>query len=471
MPTITKTFNYTGTTQVLTIPPGTSSIDVHLWAGAGGGGGGDQAGPGRSGSAGHYVSATSVAITNDDIGRVLKVAVGGGGAGGGSGGNAAGGSNGKSLTGYSGGVGGTSGPRGSSGSGGGGGGATLVTIDGREIAIAGGGGGGGGDGRDGTGSAGSNTNSAVADSPTTLGGNGGNHTGDGGGGGAGGGGDIGGRGGDGASGDRGGGGGAAGLSLTPSGGTQGNGSGRTPAGTGSGFYTSGIAVGGSATGTGGNGKAVIVLNISVQAKYKVSGEWKDVNSIKYKVSGAWKNITAAYYKVSGEWKALFNSGVNFTSTSAGFGDAGGNTGGSSGGSPGSGGGGGGGRVICTWLQNKGMFSADDLAVDTQYSVKYISRKTKIGYWFWAVPLVQYMTKSHDNKSWFGGLVIKVIRVLAQARANELAYAMGKTKKRDALGICTRIIGESFCWIVGAIAQPFVEHKFADWLEIYDPEIR
>jgi hypothetical protein len=56
----------------------------------------------------------------------------------------------------------------------------------------------------------------------------------------------------------------------------------------------------------------------------------------YKVSGVWKQITAGYYKVSGTWKALFNSGVNFISNSAGFGNPEGNT---PSGSQGSGGGG------------------------------------------------------------------------------------------------------------------------------------
>jgi len=118
--------------------------------------------------------------------------------------------------------------------------------------------------------------------------------------------------------------------------------------------------------------------------------------------------------------------------------------------------------------NKEVISAEDLATDTEYSVKYISRTVKIGYWFWAVPLVQYMTQSEKNNSWFGQLVIRVIRALAQARANELCYAMGVKKDRDALGIATRIIGESFCWIVGAIATPFVEKKFAKWLGVLCP---
>jgi len=37
MVSVVKTFNYTGTLQQATIPPGTTSIDVYLWGGAGGG--------------------------------------------------------------------------------------------------------------------------------------------------------------------------------------------------------------------------------------------------------------------------------------------------------------------------------------------------------------------------------------------------------------------------------------------------
>ena len=201
----------------------------------------------------------------------------------------------------------------------------------------------------------------------------------------------------------------------------------------------------------------------------------------YKVSGSWKRITGGYHKVSGVWKALFgklggHDGSGFLETATGFGGAGsGDALDSSGGagatgSAGSGGGGGGGRVICTWLMHRDMFSQEDLAVDTQFSVKYLGRTTKIGYWFWAIPLVEYMQKSHETKSWFGGLVIDVIKVLAQARANELAYKMGKRETGDVLGKITRFFGEGFCYLIGLTVRPFVEKKFGHWLEIYDPDI-
>ena len=321
MATVTKTFLYTGTLQQATIPPGTTSVDLYLWGGAGGGGSSDAGGPGGVGAAGHHVVHTAYAIASDKIGTTLEVAVGGGGGGGSSGGGAPGGPNGKSKTGYSGGRGGNAGPRPYSGSGGGAGGATVVFIDGSATHIAGGGGSGAGAGKSSNGTAGINTNSATANSPATLGENGKDHTGDGGGGGAGGGGAAGGISGNGGSGDNGGTGGRSGSNLVQTGGTENNGSGVTPGGTGLSQYQSGVAVGGNPSSSGGNGLAVVVFNISVQANYKVSG--------------AWKRVTAGYYKVGGVWKALFNSGVDFISTASGFGDS---VGSSSSGSGGSGGG-------------------------------------------------------------------------------------------------------------------------------------
>ncbi len=334
MAAVTNTFLFTGTLQQVEVPVGTQSIDVHLWGGAGGGGGGDRGGPGGTGAAGHHVSATGISMTSN-IGKTLTVAVGGGGAGGGGGGSAPGGTNGKSIAGFSGGTGGSSGPRGNSGSGGGGGGATVVLIDGNEIATAGGGGGGAGAGIASNGTSGVNTNTATSNSPGTLGENGAGHSGDGGGGGAGGGGTDGGTGGNGGSGDNGGTGGKSG-SNTAAGGTESNGSGVTPGGTSNAFYQSGVAVGGNPSSPGADGLAVVVFNISVAGNFKVGGTWKGINDAFFKVGGTWKRITKGFIKVGGSWKALFNSGIAFTSTSAGFGNA--EAGGSTSGSSGSGGG-------------------------------------------------------------------------------------------------------------------------------------
>ena len=335
MVAVVKTFNYSGTLNQVTIPPGTTSIDVHLWGGAGGGGSSDAGGPGGTGAAGHYVTSSGISISSAQIGTTLEVAVGGGGGGGSSGGGAPGGTNGKSKTGYSGGRGGNAGPQPYSGSGGGAGGATVVLVDSTAVAVAGGGGSGAGAGKSSNGTAGVNTNSATSNSPGTLGENGKDHSGDGGGGGAGGGGVDGGTSGDGGSGDNGGTGGKSGSNLVPSSGSSSDGSGVTPGGTGESNYTAGVAVGGQPSSPGADGKAVVVFNIGVQGEFKVGGAWKTLTEAYFKVGGAWKQITAGYVKIGGAWKALFNSGISFVSTAAGFGDS---EGGSSSGGGGSGGG-------------------------------------------------------------------------------------------------------------------------------------
>ena len=321
----THTFSYSGTLNQAVIPAGTTSVDMYLWGGAGGAGGADAGGPGGSGAAGHHVKKLTYAIATSLVGTTVEVGVGGGGAGGGSGTSAPGGTNGKGKTGFSGGNGGTSGPRGNSGAGGGGGGATTVFIDGSAVAVAGGGGGGAGAGSGSNGTSGINTNSATGNSPATRGEEGVDHSGDGGGSGAGGGGTAGGKSGNGGTNDNGGTGGFSG-SNNAAGGNQDNGSGVTPGGTGEANYSAGVAVGGTPSGgSGANGLAVIVFNIGVQGYYKVSGDWKALNSMFAKVSGTWKQITAGYVKVSGTWKAMFNNGFNFVSTASGFGDATGNT--------------------------------------------------------------------------------------------------------------------------------------------------
>ena len=76
-----------------------------------------------------------------------------------------------------------------------------------------------------------------------------------------------------------------------------------------------------------------MFNVGVQASTKISGTWTDISNIYTKISGTWTEITAGYVNVSGTWKALFNSGITFISTAAGFGDS---SGGSSSGSGGSG---------------------------------------------------------------------------------------------------------------------------------------
>ncbi len=123
-----------------------------------------------------------------------------------------------------------------------------------------------------------------------------------------------------------------------------------------------------------------------------------------------------------------------------------------------------GRVICTWLRNNGLFSAEDLAIDTKFSVQYLSDNTKIGYWLWACPLVQYMEKKYKTN--IDSLFVKAIRIIAQARANEIAHQVGKRSQGDVLGKIVRIVGEGACFVLGSLVRPFTQQKFKHWLCIY-----
>jgi hypothetical protein len=99
----------------------------------------------------------------------------------------------------------------------------------------------------------------------------------------------------------------------------------------------------------------------------------------------------------------------------------------------------------------------------------LSDNTKIGYWLWACPLVEYMEKNYKTN--IDSLFVKTIRIIAQARANEIAYQTGAKSQGDFLGKIVRIVGESTCFILGSIAKPFTQEKFKHWLSIYSPKIR
>ena len=110
------------------------------------------------------------------------------------------------------------------------------------------------------------------------------------------------------------------------------GSGTTPGGTGESHYAAGIAVGGGAGQSGGNGKVVLVFDSTVEAKVKTGAStWKSVTDMYFKFddgsqNGTWKRITDGYVKTGAtEWKSLFNTlqgqGGNFKSNAAQFGGA------------------------------------------------------------------------------------------------------------------------------------------------------
>jgi len=86
-----------------------------------------------------------------------------------------------------------------------------------------------------------------------------------------------------------------------------------------------------------------------------------------------------------------------------------------------------------------------------------------------VPLLQYIEKKYRNNT--NSLFVKTIRIIAQARANEIAHIAGARSRGDILGKMVRIVGEGACFVLGSIARPFTGEKFNRWLSIYSAKIR
>ena len=134
------------------------------------------------------------------------------------------------------------------------------------------------------------------------------------------------------------------------------------------------------------------------------------------------------------------------------------------------GGGGGGRVICTYFYSKNQFSLIDLQLDTEFSRNNLSDEVKIGYWFWAIPLVDWMKKHENSNNWWVKLVKNSTKLFAQERAKEIAYTMGKKNKGSLIGKFVRLFGETGCYILGTLIKPFVFDKYKGFLNEYQKDV-
>jgi len=136
----------------------------------------------------------------------------------------------------------------------------------------------------------------------------------------------------------------------------------------------------------------------------------------------------------------------------------------------SGGGGGSKRVICTYFYSKNQFSLIDLQLDTEFSRNNLSDEVKIGYWFWAIPLVDWMKKYENSNNWWVKLVRNSTKLFAQERAKEIAYTMGKKNKGSLIGKFVRLFGETGCYILGTLIKPFVFDKYKIFLTEYQKDV-
>lgn len=111
-----------------------------------------------------------------------------------------------------------------------------------------------------------------------------------------------------------------------------------------------------------------------------------------------------------------------------------------------------GRVICTELMRQKLMPVDLWRLDMEFT-KNLSQTTVRGYHFWAIPYVRLMRKSK--------LATNFMKPLAQWRAEEIAYQMGKRERGNFKGKLFRLFIESVSWILGLFC------KAQDYMVLYE----
>jgi hypothetical protein len=369
------------------------------------------------------------------------------------------------ATNFGGSYGGSSGSAGGSGAGGGGGGATVVLLNGSALGAAGGGGGGGGGGN--TGSAAGQSapgNRGQATIGTNEGQSGTSKYGDGGGAGGGGGGWGGGNGGTVPGGDQG---GYAGAQGGSSGAGQ-NPSGRTPGGSLTEYYRSGVAVGGaSGGGSGGVGYAVFEFDVPGTIVNTATGGWDPAIDTWVKINGTWVRVATPYIKLGGIWYPINGYAPVFQNVAGRFGASpragivdqppipepsyAGNRGGWHDGGYGfaagrGGAGPGGTKLVCTMMNKEYGFGSYRNAIWLRHSARMPNAHVyQLGYHRLFIPLVDYAKGTGTTNHW----VKMALEHIARHRTSDI-YLQMKGKRRDNLGRMYRAVLEPLCYLAGKL---------------------
>jgi hypothetical protein len=112
-------------------------------------------------------------------------------------------------------------------------------------------------------------------------------------------------------------------------------------------------------------------------------------------------------------------------------------------------------VICTLLHENGLMSAADYHLSAYDARTRLSAAHLNGYHFWAVPLVRVM-RHHPR-------LLRLLRPLAQARADEIARIHGEATRGSLPGKVLKWVGEPICLVLGVMvgAQNFARLYPAD----------
>jgi hypothetical protein len=129
-------------------------------------------------------------------------------------------------------------------------------------------------------------------------------------------------------------------------------------------------------------------------------------------------------------------------------------GGGRGGRRGEAGGGTGKRVICTHFYRKGEMSRALWAADMRWTLDNLSPTTIRGYHFWAISYVRLMRRSR--------LAERIMRPIALARAEEIAFKVGARDRGNLLGKLVRLVLEPASFLLGTVVGQ------RDWAALYTP---
>lgn len=110
------------------------------------------------------------------------------------------------------------------------------------------------------------------------------------------------------------------------------------------------------------------------------------------------------------------------------------------------------KVICTELHRQGLMSRADFALGADYARKHLTERHYRGYHAWALSVVRHMRRSKRATAFW--------RILAQARADHIAYLYGDTARRNRFGALLCAVGYPACYLIGG----FVRHH--DWKGLY-----
>lgn len=110
------------------------------------------------------------------------------------------------------------------------------------------------------------------------------------------------------------------------------------------------------------------------------------------------------------------------------------------------------KVICTELHRQGLMSRADYALGADYARKHLTERHYRGYHAWALSVVRHMRRSKRATAFW--------RILAQARADHIAYLYGDTARRNRFGALLCAVGYPTCYLIGG----FVHEQ--DWKGLY-----